>query len=55
VLAVIILILASFALDIASQANFFQFVLALKGFATANPLTFKSKNNYSTTSKIYRF
>jgi len=40
VLAVIIFILACFALDVATQANFFQSVLALKGFATANPSTF---------------
>ena len=39
-LAVVIFILASFALDVAPQANFFQSVLALKGLATANPSTF---------------
>jgi len=33
VLAVIIFILACFALDVATQANFFQSVLALKGIA----------------------
>jgi hypothetical protein len=48
VLAVIIFILVCFALDVAPQANFFQSVLALKGFATANPSTFNGYINLKT-------